>query len=458
MSDGSDGARLHARVLADADVAAHFSGHAQLQAMLDVEAALAHAEAQVGVVPASCVEPIRSAARAELYDTDRIAAEARETANPVIPVVRHLTARVAAGDAGAARFVHWGATSQDILDTGLVLQLRAAVPAVIDHLARGVRAAAGHAREHAGATMAGRTWLQQATPVTFGLKAAGWADALDRSRRRLHAALDDALVLQFGGASGTLASLGSQGPAVTEALAARLELSVPDIPWHAHRDRFGQLACALGVAAGTAGKIGRDVALLAQTEVGEAAEPAAPGRGGSSTMPQKRNPVAASVALAAAGRAPGLVATMLGAMVQEHERGLGGWQVEWDTLPDLVAIVAGGAGAAADALDGLVVDTDRMRANADASGGVLLAESIAMTLAESIGKHEAHACIAAACRRAAAQGRHLADVLGEDPVVARHLDRAEIARRLSADNYLGATRDYIDGVLERIGAPQESAP
>ena len=458
MSDGSDGARLHARVLGDADVAARFSGRAQLQAMLDVEAALAHAEARVGVVPASCVEPIRSAARAALYDTDRIAAEALETANPVIPVVRHLTARVAAGDAGAARFVHWGATSQDILDTGLVLQLRAAVPAVIDHLARGVRAAAAHAREHAGATMAGRTWLQQATPVTFGLKAAGWADALDRSRRRLHAALDDALVLQFGGASGTLASLGSRGPAVTEALAARLELSVPDIPWHAHRDRFAQLACALGVAAGAAGKIGRDVALLAQTEVGEAAEPAAPGRGGSSTMPQKRNPVAASVALAAAGRAPGLVATMLGAMVQEHERGLGGWQVEWDTLPDLVAIVAGGAGAAADALDGLVVDTDRMRANADASGGVLLAESIAMTLAESIGKHEAHACIAAACRRAAAEGRHLADVLGEDPVVARHLDRAEIARRLSADNYLGATRDYIDGVLERIDAPRESAP
>ena len=458
MSDGSDGARLHARVLGDADVAARFSGRAQLQAMLDVEAALAHAEARVGVVPASCVEPIRSAARAELYDTDRIAAEALETANPVIPVVRHLTARVAAGDAGAARFVHWGATSQDVLDTGLVLQLRAAVPAVIDHLARGVRAAAAHAREYADATMAGRTWLQQATPVTFGLKAAGWADALDRSRRRLHAALDDALVLQFGGASGTLASLGSQGPAVTEALAARLELSVPDIPWHAHRDRFAQLACALGVAAGAAGKIGRDVALLAQTEVGEAAEPAAPGRGGSSTMPQKRNPVAASVALAAAGRAPGLVATMLGAMVQEHERGLGGWQVEWDTLPDLVAIVAGGAGAAADALDGLVVDTDRMRANADASGGVLLAESIAMTLAESIGKHEAHACIAAACRRAAAEGRHLADVLGEDPVVARHLDRAEIARRLSADNYLGATRDYIDGVLERIGAPRESAP
>ena len=449
----SDGTRLQAQVLGDADAAACFTGRAQLQAMLDVELALAAAEADVGVVPASCVAPIQAAARAGLYDLDRLAAEATETGNPVIPVVQHLTARVAESDAEAARYVHWGATSQDILDTGLVLQLRAAVPATIDQLARGVRGAAAHAQRYRDATMAGRTWLQQATPVTFGLKAAGWADALDRARRSLQAALDSALVLQFGGASGTLASLGSQGLAVTERLAARLDLPAPDLPWHAHRDRFAQLACALGIVAGTCGKIGRDVALLAQTEVGEAAEPAAPGRGGSSTMPQKRNPVAASIALAAAGRAPGLVATMLAAMVQEHERGLGGWQAEWDTLPDLVICVASGAGAVAGALDGLVVDTDRMRANAEASGGFLMAESIAMTLAESIGKHDAHACVSAACRRAVAEGRPLGDVLGDDPRVTRHLDRAEIDRRLSPDNYLGATRDYIDRVLARVGVP-----
>ena len=446
-----DGTRLQSRLLGDADAAACFSGRAQLQAMLDVEVALAAAEADAGVVPASCVAPIQEAARAELYDPDQLAAEATEAGNPVIPVVRHLTARVAESDAQAARFVHWGATSQDILDTGLVLQLRAAVPGAIDQLARGVGAAAAHAQRHRDATMAGRTWLQQATPITFGLKAAGWADALDRSRRRLQAALDDALVLQFGGATGTLASLGSQGLAVTDRLAAWLELPVPDIPWHAHRDRFAQLAAALGIAAGTAGKIGRDIALLAQTEVGEAAEAAAPGRGGSSTMPQKQNPVAASVALAAAGRAPGLVATMLAAMVQEHERGLGGWQVEWDTLPDLVMCAASGARAAADALDGLQVDTDRMRANAEASGGLLLAESIAMTLAESIGKHDAHDCVAAACRRAAAEGRPLGDVLGDDPLVTRYLDPAEIARRLSPDTYLGATHNYIDRVLARVG-------
>ena len=448
----TDRTRLQARFLGDADAAACFSGRAQLQAMLDVEAALTAAEADAGVVPASCVAPIRAAARAELYDTDRLAAEATGTGNPVIPVVRHLTARVAESDPDAARYVHWGATSQDILDTGLLLQLRTAVPGSIGHLARGVRAAATLARRYRDATMAGRTWLQQATPVTFGLKAAGWADALDRSRRRLQSALDDALVLQFGGATGTLASLGSQGLAVTERLAARLDLPVPDIPWHAHRDRFAHLASALGIAAGTCGKIGRDIALLAQTEVGEASEATAPGRGASSTMPQKQNPVASSIALAAAGRAPGLVATLLGAMVQEHERGLGGWQVEWDTLPDLVICAASGTRAAADALDGLQVDTERMRANAEASGGLLLAESIAMTLAESIGKHEAHAAVADACRRAAAEGRPFADVLGDDPLVTQHLDRAEIARRLSPDNYLGATRDTIDRVLARVDA------
>ena len=418
--------------------------------MLDVEAALADAEASTGVIPAACVAPIRSAARAELYECAVIADEAVAAGNVVIPMVRHLTARVAAVDADAARYVHWGATSQDILDTGLVLQLRAAIPGILDHLTRALRAAADHARCHAEATMPGRTWLQQATPITFGLKAAGWVDALDRSRRRVATALDEALVLQFGGASGTLAALGSHGLAVADALAERLHLRVPDLPWHAHRDRLAHLACALGVAAGTAGKIARDISLLAQTEIAEATERPLEGRGGSSTMPQKRNPVSSSVALAAALRAPGLVATMLGAMVQEHERGLGGWQAEWDTLPDLVLVSAGGTRAVADALDGLSVDPERMRANIDASGGALLAESVAMALAGSMGKHEAHACLEAACRRACDEDRPLADVLSDDPMVTRHLDRATLAERLSPDHYLGATRMFIERVLSRL--------
>ena len=442
--------RLHARLLGDPDLLDRFDGRAQLQAMLDVEATLAEAEAAAGVVPDACVDPIRAAADADLYDRARLAEEAIGDGNPVIPVVRHLTARVAAADPDAARYVHWGATSQDVLDTGLVLQLRAAVPAVAGHLRRAERAAAGLARRYAETAMPGRTWLQQATPVTFGLKAAGWADALGRTRRQVETALDRTLVLQLGGAAGTLAALGTRGLAVTDALAARLDLRAAATPWHAHRDRFAQLACALGVASGAAGKIARDLSLLAQTEVGEAAEGAAAGRGGSSTMPQKRNPVSASVALAAAGRTPGLVATILGAMVQEHERGLGGWQVEWDVLPEVVLVTAGGTRAAADALEGLSVDTDRMRANLDATGGALLAEAAAMALAEAVGKHEAHACVAAACRRAAEEGLPLLDVLAADPAVNRHVDRARIAELLSPDNYLGVSRDFIERALAGV--------
>ena len=442
--------RLHARLLGDPDLLERFDGRAQLQAMLDVEAALAEAEADVGVVPAACVAPIKAAADADLYDRARLAEEAAGDGNPVIAVVRHLTARVAAADPVAARYVHWGATSQDVMDTGLALQLRDAVPAVAGHLRRAERAAAGLARRHADATMPGRTWLQQATPITFGLKAAGWADALGRTRRELEAALDRALALQLGGAAGTLAALGTRGLAVTDALAARLDLRPAATPWHAHRDRFAQLGCALGVASGAAGKIARDLSLLAQTEVGEAAEGATAGRGGSSTMPQKRNPVSASVALAAAGRTPGLVAALLGAMVQEHERGLGGWQVEWDVLPELVLVTAGGTRATADALEGLSVDTGRMRANLGASGGGLLAEAVAMALAEAVGKHEGHACVAAGCRRAARENRPLADVLAEDPAVGRHLDRARIDELLSPDNYLGASGRFIERVLEGV--------
>ena len=442
--------RLHARLLGDPDLVDRFGGRAQLQAMLDVEAALAEAEAEAGVVPAACVAPIRAAADADLYDRARIAEEAAGAGNAVIPVVRHLTARVAAADPDAARYVHWGATSQDILDTGLVLQLRATVPAIAGYLRRAEKAAAGLARRYADATMAGRTWLQQATPITFGLKAAGWTDALGRTRREVETALDRALVLQLGGAAGTLAALGARGLAVTDALAARLDLQPAATPWHAHRDRFAHLACALGVATGAAGKIARDLSLLAQTEVGEVAERAAGGRGGSSTMPQKRNPVSASVALAAAGRTPGLVATLLGAMVQEHERGLGGWQVEWDALPELVLVAGGGIRATAEALETLTVDTDRMRANLDASGGGLLAEAVAMTLAESIGKHEAHACVGAACRRAAEEERPLVDLLAEDPTVSRHLDRARIEALLSPDNYLGVSQRFIERALAGV--------
>ena len=446
------GDRLHGVLLTEPRVAEQFAARAQLQAMLDVEVALAEAEASVGVVPESCVGPIRTAACADLYDHRALAVDVAHVGIPAVGVVRHLTAQVAVADPAAARYVHWGATSQDIMDTGLVLQLRAAVAMVCEHLTRAADVAADLTRRYADTTMAGRTWLQQATPVSFGLKAAGWLDALDRARRRVAAALDDAEVLQFGGATGTLASLGSEGPAVADELARRLCLRTADTPWHAHRDRLVHLGCTLGVATGAVGKIARDLGLMAQTEVREAWEKPVDGRGGSSTMPHKRNPVGTSVALAAATRVPGLVATVLGAMQHEHERGLGAWQAEWDALPDLVVVSAAGARALGDGLDGLVVDPARMRANLDATGGLGLAESVAMALAVPLGKSDAHACVEAACRLAHDEGRPLGEVLADDPQVTEHLDRSEIARRLSPEHYLGSARVFIDRVLDRYTA------
>lgn len=428
----------------DPDVSAALSDRARLQRMLDVEAALAEAESGLGIIPATAAASIRDEARAELYDLAAIASEAAAAGNLAIPVVRHLTRRVAARD---SRYVHWGATSQDIIDTGLVLQLKDSVPAILRHLRSAAASAADHARRHADTPISGRTWLQQGTPTTFGLKAAGWLDALQRAIGGVQSAMQAALVLQFGGATGTLAALGEHGPAVADALGARLGLAVPPAPWHAHRDRLASLACALGVAAGTLGKIGRDLALLGQTEVGEAFEAAAEGRGGSSTMPQKRNPVRVSVVLAAAVRAPGLVATMLSAMPQEHERGLGGWQAEWETLPELVRVTAGSARAMADVLEGLVVDPARMRENLEATCGLALAEAVTMALAVSWGKSNAHARVEEACRRAIAERRDLVDILSEDPAVTAVLDRPALERHLNPERYLGAARTFVDRIL-----------
>ncbi|MEP6916694.1 MAG: 3-carboxy-cis,cis-muconate cycloisomerase [Acidobacteriota bacterium] len=440
----------------DGDVGRCFSTRARVQAMLDVEACLAEAEAALDIIPASSALAIRAAAVADLYDVEAIAAESRRAGNLAIPLVHHLTRHVGEADEHASRYVHWGATSQDIIDSGLVLQLRASVPIVLHDLRRAANAAAGHARRHVFTAMPGRTWLQQATPITFGLKAAGWCDALMRVQRGLQEAFDAALVLQFGGASGTLAALGTRGLEVAATLGACLRLTVPALPWHTHRDRVAALACALGVATGTLGKIGRDLGLLAQTEVGEAHE--RPGdAGGSSTMAHKQNPVRAAIALAAAVRAPGLVATVLSAMPQEHERALGGWQAEWDTVPELVIVTGGAARAIAEALEGLVVDGARMRGNLELTHGLVMAEAITMRLAPHLGKSEAHARVEAAARRAIAEGAPLADVLAQDPAVTAVLDRAEIDATLRPENYLGAAVAFVTSVLEARDA-DEAAP
>ena len=430
-----------------AEAVALFADPARLQGMLDFEAALARAEGRLGVIPAAAATPIAAKCRAELFDMGELARATARAGNPAIPMVRRLTALVAAADADAARYVHWGSTSQDAMDTGLVLQLRGFLDLLEADLDRLGAALARLAEAHKATPLVGRTWLQQALPVTFGLKAAGWLDAIERHRERLSELRARALVLQFGGAAGTLAALGDRGLEVAEALAAELDLTLPLLPWHAHRDRLAETASALGLIVGTLGKMARDVSLLMQTEVAEAFEPAGEGRGGSSTMPHKRNPVTAAVVLAAATRAPGLVAIMLAAMVQEHERGLGGWHAEWDTLPELCSLAAGALRQMTETIEGLELDPVRMHANLEATHGLILAESVTMALGSRIGRLEAHELVERACRQAVATRRHLREVLAGDPAIAAHLSAADLDRLFEPLNYVGQAAAFVDRVL-----------
>ncbi|MBI4574113.1 MAG: 3-carboxy-cis,cis-muconate cycloisomerase [candidate division NC10 bacterium] len=424
-----------------------FSDHGRLQGMLDFEAALAAAEARVGVIPAAAAAPISAKCRAELFDPTALAEVTARAGNPAIPLVKRLTALVAVDAPEAARFVHWGASSQDAMDTGLVLQLRQALVPIDSDLARLADAVAALAAAHKMTLLPGRTWLQHALPVTFGLKAAGWLDAIERHRARLASLQPRLSALQFGGAAGTLAGLGDRGLAVAAALAEELELTLPDVPWHTQRDRLAELATTCGMIVGTLGKMARDLSLLMQTDVAEAFEPAGDGRGGSSTMPHKRNPVTSAVVLAAATRAPGLVATMLASMVQEHERGLGGWHAEWTVLPELVILTAGAISQMADTMATLEVDADRMQANLDVTQGLMMAEALTLALGIKLGRLAAHERVEAACRRAVSEGRHLRQVLAEDPVVTAQLDTLDFDRLFDPQNYVGAATALVERVL-----------
>lgn len=424
-----------------------FSDHGRVQSMLDFEAALARSQARAGVIPDAVASAIETQCRAELFDVEALAAAAAQAGNSAIPLVKALTALVAAADADAARHVHRGATSQDAMDTGLVLQLRSALSAIDTDLERLSVALAALAKAHASTALAGRTWLQQGPPVTLGLKAAGFLSAIERHRERLAEIRNRVLTLQFGGAVGTLAASGERGLDVAAGLGRELGLAVPDVPWHTQRDRIAEVATTLGLLVGTLGKLARDVSLLMQTEVGEASEPSAVGRGGSSTMPHKRNPVGSAVILAAATRVPALVSVMLSAMVQEHERGLGGWHAEWETLPDICTLTAGALAQAVVIVEGLQVDPARMAANLNLTHGLILAEAVAMALGEKLGKAAAHAIVEEASTRAIAGRRPLGDVLAADARVAAHLSAQDLERLLDPRNYLGLATRLIERAL-----------
>lgn len=428
-----------------------FSDRSRLQRMLDFEAALARAEARCGVIPAAAAPVIAKHCDATAFDLNAIGVASAKAGNPAIPLVKLLTQRVAAVDAEAARWVHWGATSQDVMDTGLVLQQREAFHLLNSRLNELVTVLVGIVREHRNSILPGRTWLQQAVPVTFGYKAAVWLDAILRCRSRLREVLPRLGVLQFGGAAGTLASLDSRGLDVAQALGAELGLSVPEIPWHSSRDRIVEAGSVVALLAGSLGKIARDISLMSQTEVGEVFEPAEEGRGGSSTMPHKRNPVGCSIAISASVRIPGLVATLFAAQPQEHERGLGNWPAEWETLPEIFTLTAGSLGAMTQVLSGLEVDTARMLRNLDLSQGLLYAERVTFRLAEKLGKHAAHELTTLACQRAVATGKSLKETLAADTKVMAVLAATDLDAVFDPAQALGSTQGFIDRVLAAAG-------
>jgi 3-carboxy-cis,cis-muconate cycloisomerase len=421
-----------------------------LQAMLDTEAALARALERAGLTPPGSGAAVTAAAIADRFDIAEIGRAAVLIGNPVSALVRALSVAV---PPDAREAVHRGATSQDIIDTAVMLLARRGIDSVDVDLRVAAERAAELARQHVGTVMAGRTLLQQAVPVTFGLVAAGWLTAIDEARRELHWVRASRLAVQFGGAAGTLASLGDAGPAVAGLLAAELGLPEPVLPWHTDRQRIIQLAAALAGVCAAAGLVARNVTLLAQTEVAEVAEGGgAPGQGGSSAMPHKRNPVVSVLILGSSRRVPGLLATLTAAAEQEHQRAAGAWHAEWETLSELLRLTGSASSWLASLLTGLVVDPERMRANLAATGGLPLAEHLTAMLAPALGRLAAHDLVAAAADRAASQGISLPEALLADSAAAATLrgagiGPADLAEAINPASYLGAAAEFVRRAL-----------
>lgn len=425
-------------------MSAAFSSEAHVHYMLAFEAALARVEAHIGILPQEAAESIAEQCKVELFDVVALYREAAVAGTPAIPLVRMLTAQI---EGDAKKFVHWGATSQDVIDTAMMLQMRDGIDLLIDGLMAVCAACATLAEQHRHTLMVGRTLLQQALPITFGLKAARWLALATRQVRALREHRQRTLAVQLGGAAGTLAALGDNGLHVVELLAGELGLPAPDLPWHTERDRIAGIAATLGVLAGAMAKIASDIVLLAQTEVGEITEGAAPGKGGSSAMPQKHNPVDAIGALASARLAIGLMPVMLSAMAQEHERAAGGWQAEWTALPNLFRFTASAVEHVRGAVSGLQIDTARMSANLALTGGLIMAESLTMALAPHIGRPAAQHIVQGVCNRALASKRDVRQIALEDEQVTAILSPTEIEQALDPTKYLGSTDTFIDRAL-----------
>lgn len=440
---------LYRDLFGTAAMRAVFDDAALVGRFLEVEAALARAQGRLGVIPAEAAAAIAAAARTIALDWDRLARETGTVGYPILPLVRQLAA--AAGEAG--RYVHWGATTQDIMDTAAVLQIRAALDLVAADLAALRDLLAGLARRHRDTAMAGRTHLQQALPVTFGYKAAVWLAMFDRHAERLAQLRPRVEVGQLGGAAGTLASLGAQGLAVQAAFCAELGLGVPPIPWHVARDGIAETVGFLGLVTGSLGKIATDVALMMATEFGgEVMEPFLPGRGASSTMPQKRNPISCELIIAAARAVRQQAGLALDAMLADFERATGPWHLEWLAVPEAFVLAAGALAQARFMLAGLEVHPDRMRANLGLSRGLIVAEAVMMAAAPALGRQRAHDLVYAACRAAVARDIPLIEAIAATPELLAALGgREAAAAHCDPANYLGLAPAMVDRLLAGRG-------
>jgi 3-carboxy-cis,cis-muconate cycloisomerase len=421
-----------------------FSDENRVQKYLDIEAALAKVQARLGIIPREAAEEIVKHCQAAEYDFALLKKQTERIGYPVLPVVQQLVKKCANG---VGEWCHWGATTQDITDTATVLQIREALDLVESEIKAISKALAGLAKKYRDTPMAGRSNLQQAVPITFGFKAATLLSGFDRHLQRLKELRPRVLVGEFGGAAGTLASLGKDGLKVQEGLMKELSLGQPAIAWHTMRDAIAETGCFLGLVTGTLGKIATDVKLMMQTEVEEVYEPFAEGRGSSSTMPQKRNPISCNYIVACTSMVRQNVAALLDAMVEDHERSTGPWEIEWISVPEIFCLAAGALNQARFLMEGLEVDPARMRANLDLTRGLIVSEAVMMGLGPSLGRQRAHDLVYDICRKTITAKESFLDLLAADPDIAKHMKRDELAKLVDPSNYLGVAGEMIDRVL-----------
>ena len=424
-----------------------FSDENRVRKYLEFEAALATVQGRLGIIPTEAAAEIAANCALDKIDMDKLGTETERIGSPVLGLVKQLAARCRDG---LGEYCHWGATTQDVTDTATILQVREALDLVAADLAALSSSLADLARRHRDTPMVGRSYLQHAVPITFGFKVASLLAAVERHRHRLAELSPRVLVGEFAGAVGTLASLPSGGLDTQAALMTELKLGQPDIAWHSHRDRIAEVGCFLGLVTGTLAKLATDVKLMMQTEIGEVSEPAAPGRGSSSTMPQKRNPVSCVYIHACASVVRQHVAALLEAMASDHERASGPWQIEWISLPDIFLLASGALAHARSMAAGLEVDEARMRANLDLTHGLIVSEAVMMGLAPHLGRGHAHHLVQALCAKAIEQRRPLFDILSETPEITGHVDADTLRELCDPARYLGLSAQMVDRVLARL--------